>query len=111
MTATGTTNTFHEDTRQPAVLYPAGIRFIGHFFSFVFHPLFIPSYIAAYLLFAHPYAFAGVSPMMKFFRFFSVFFVTAFLPAFSVFLLRQLRFIDSIYLRSQKDRIIPYIIC
>jgi hypothetical protein len=111
MISTGTSNTFHEDTRQPAVQYPAGVRFTGHFFSFVFHPLFIPGYIAAYLLYAHPYAFAGVPPMMKFFRFFSVFFATAFLPAFSVFLLRRLGFIDSIYLRSQKDRIIPYIIC
>ncbi|MFX9915856.1 hypothetical protein ABTP64_18780, partial [Acinetobacter baumannii] len=33
-----------------------------------------------------------------------------FFPAFSVFLLYQLKFIENIYLRSQKERIAPYII-
>jgi len=102
---------FREETRQHAVHYPPALCFTGHFFSFVFHPLFIPAYIAAFLVFKHPYAFAGASDKLKLFRFFSVFFATCFLPAFSVFLLRQLRFIDSVYLRTQKDRIIPYIIC
>lgn len=36
--------------------------------------------------------------------------MTAFFPAFSVFLLYQLKFIENIYLRSQKERIVPYII-
>jgi len=100
-----------DNARQPGLQYPPALRFVGHFFSFVFHPLFIPCYIAAFLLFVHPYAFAGAPLKLKLFRFLSVFFSTAFLPAFSVFLLRQLRFIDSIYLRTQKDRIVPYIIC
>lgn len=63
------------------------------------------------MLFRHPYAFVGASDKLKLFRFLSVFFSTTFLPAFSVFLLRQLRFIDSVHLRTQRDRIIPYIVC
>jgi len=111
MEPTGMKASFRDNTPQPGLQYPAALRFMGHFFSTVFHPLFIPSWIAAYLLFQHPYAFAGAPDRLKVFRFLSIFFSTAFLPAFSVFLLRQLRFIDSIYLRTQKDRIIPYIIC
>jgi len=41
---------------------------------------------------------------------FSVFWMTAFFPAFAVFLLWRLKFSDSIFLRTQKERIIPYII-
>jgi hypothetical protein len=95
----------HSTARQSAP-----IRFFANLVSFVFHPLFIPSYIMAFLLYKHPYAFAGITQQLKTFRIISVFFITAFLPAFSVFLMKQLGFIESIMLRSQKDRIIPYIV-
>jgi len=91
--------------------WPAPVRFFGHLISFVFHPLFIPSFITAFLLYTDPYAFAGMPDKLKIFRFFSVFFLTAFLPLFSVALMKQLGFIKSIFLRSQQDRIIPYIVC
>jgi len=91
--------------------WPASIRAFGHIVSFVFHPLFIPSYITAFLVFADPYAFAGMTGKAKVFRLISVAFSTAFLPLFSVLLMKQLGFIKNIFLRSQKDRIIPYIVC
>jgi hypothetical protein len=89
---------------------PAILRFPAHFISFVLHPLFIPSYIMAFLVYIHPYAFAGTNERLKLFRFLSVVFITTFLPAFSIFLMKQLGFIQSIFLRTQKDRIIPYIV-
>jgi hypothetical protein len=89
---------------------PAALRFFAGLVSFLFHPLFIPTYIMAFLLYKHPYAFAGMGEKLKLFRFFSVVFITAFLPAFSIFLMKQLGFIQSIFLRTQKDRIIPYIV-
>ncbi|MEO6316798.1 MAG: hypothetical protein ABIU63_15305 [Chitinophagaceae bacterium] len=91
--------------------WPAPVKIFGHLVSFVFHPLFIPSYITAYLLYADPYAFAGMSEKGKIFKLISVVFSTAFLPLFSVALMKQLGFIKSIFLRSQQDRIIPYIVC
>lgn len=91
--------------------WPGPVRVFGHMVSFLFHPLFIPSYITAYLLYADPYAFAGMSEKGKLFKFISVIFSTAFLPLFSVALMKQLGFIQSIFLRTQKDRIIPYIVC
>ncbi|MEP7279931.1 MAG: hypothetical protein ABI813_14875 [Bacteroidota bacterium] len=91
--------------------WPVPIRFFGQLISFVFHPLFIPSYIATFIIYVDPYAFAGMTDKARLFKLISVIFSTAFLPLFSVALMKQLGFIQSIYLRSQKDRIIPYIVC
>lgn len=89
--------------------HPALIRVLAHLFSFVFHPLFIPTFMAAYLIYVHPYAFSAFDEKGKGLRMISVFMLTAFFPAFTVFLLNKLGFADSIYLRTQKERIIPYI--
>lgn len=97
---------------QPATTtWSAPVRFFGHLVSFVFHPLFIPTYITAFIVYQDPYAFAGMSEKGKLFKLLSVAFSTAFLPLFSVALMKQLGFIKSIFLRTQKDRIIPYIVC
>ncbi len=90
--------------------WPQPIRSFGHIVSFIFHPLFIPSYITLLFVYADPYAFAGMNDRLKLFKVFSVVFTTAFLPLFSVLLMKQLGFIQSIFLRTQKDRIIPYIV-
>jgi len=91
--------------------WPSPVRLVGHLVSLVFHPLFIPSYIAAFLVYVDPYAFAELDAKRKLFKLFFVVFSTAFLPLFSVLLMKQLGFIKSIFLRDQKDRIIPYIVC
>jgi len=86
------------------------VKYIGNFISYTFHPLFIPTYFLLYLIQNIPYEFAGITPWQLQLRVFSVFWLTAFFPAFSVFLLWKLKFSDSIYLRTQKERIIPYVI-
>lgn len=86
------------------------VKYIGNFISYIFHPLFIPTYFLLYLIQNIPYEFAGITPWQLQLRLFSVFWITAFFPAFSVFLLWKLKFSDSIYLRTQKERIIPYVI-
>jgi len=91
--------------------WSAPVRVFGHIISYIFHPLFIPSYITAYLVYIDPYAFVGLNDRLKMYRLVSVIFSTAFLPLFSVMLMKQLGFIQSIFLRTQKDRIIPYIVC
>jgi len=98
-----TTSITAPSTHQPAV-----IRVIAHIISYVFHPLFIPAYVTAFLLFVDPYAFTGVQEKFKWFRLLSVFFNTGFIPAFAVFLMWRLRLIHSMFLRTQKERIIPY---
>jgi hypothetical protein len=98
--------------RTPDIEDPSSfIRFLANFFSYLFHPLFITSYVIYFLIFFHPLVFAGFGHQAKIFRLIAVVFSTAFLPAFSVFLLWRLRLgVESIHLRTQKERIIPYAI-
>ncbi|MFY7898680.1 MAG: hypothetical protein ACOVNY_00760 [Chitinophagaceae bacterium] len=78
--------------------------------SYVFHPLFIPTYVFMFMVYQFPYEFAGITDWQLKMRMFSVFWITGFFPAFAVFLLWRLKFSDSIFLRTQKERIIPYFI-
>ena len=79
------------------------------FFSYLFHPIFIPLYVVLFLLYIHPSAFAGFSDAQKTQTILIVILNLVFFPVISVLLLRAVGFIQSIYLRTQKDRIIPYI--
>jgi len=91
------------------IAQPAWLRSAAKVISVVFHPLFIPIYIAAYLVYGHAYSFAALDDKQKLIRLVSIFVITAFFPAITVFLLWRLKFAQSIMLRTQKERIIPYV--
>ncbi len=95
-----------ESPKQPLV-----IEFLAKFISYVFHPLFIPLYITYFIIQIHSYQFAGISDWGNLRILLQVFVNCTFLPLASILLLRALNFIDSVFLRTQRDRIIPYIIC
>ena len=95
-----------QPTPKPSLLLTIPAKVI----SYVFHPLFIPTYIFIFLARQVPYEFAGITPYQLQLRLFSIFWMTAFFPAFAVFLLWRLKFSESIFLRTQKERIAPYII-
>jgi hypothetical protein len=78
--------------------------------SYVLHPLFIPTYLFIFLVYQYPYEFEGITDWQMKMKIFSTFWLTAFFPAFAVFLLWKLGFSNSIFLRTQKERIIPYFI-
>jgi hypothetical protein len=88
---------------------PLYLKVLGRFFSYLFHPLFITIYVSAYLIYLHPYSFAVFDQKQKALRLISIFVITAFFPALTVFLLWRLGFAQSIFLRTQKERIIPYV--
>jgi hypothetical protein len=88
--------------------FPPVIKLIATICSYVFHPLFIPLYVTGFLLYWHPFVFAGFSPIAKTKLFASVALNLTFFPAITVFLLWRLKFVNSILLRTQKERIIPY---
>jgi hypothetical protein len=90
--------------------YPVLIRFGAKLVSYVLHPLFVPTYIFMLLMYEVPYEFAGITVWQLKMRLFGLFWLTAFFPAFAVFLLWRLKFSESIFLRTQKERIIPYVI-
>jgi hypothetical protein len=89
---------------------PAFLKITAKIASYIFHPLFIPTYVFLWLSWRFPVNFYDVTPTILLLKKISVFWLTAFFPAFSVFLLWRLKFIESIFLRTEKDRIIPYII-
>jgi len=97
-------------TDDDLVYSQPALRISAKIVSYVLHPLFIPSYVFAWLSWRFPQTFAGISTAGMTFKKISVFLNASFFPAFAVFLLWRLKFVDSIYLRTQKDRIIPYII-
>lgn len=98
------TTTVITEKYSPLLTIPAKV------ISYVFHPLFIPTYVFLFLIYQVPYEFAGITEYQLQLRLFSIFWLTAFFPAFAVFLLWRLKFSDSIFLRTQKERIVPYII-
>ena len=96
--------------KQAQVSYPPVLRFLAQFFSYLFHPLFITSYVMGFLIFLHPAVFMGYEHRLKVLRFLHVVIFDALFPAFAVFLCWRLQFVRSIHLRTAKERIIPYII-
>jgi len=79
--------------------------------SYLFHPVFIPLYASLFLVYVHPAYFSGFSDSSKFRTILIIAQNAVFYPLFCIALLKGVGFIDSIYLRTQKDRIIPYIAC
>jgi hypothetical protein len=91
--------------------YPSSVlKVFAKVISYIFHPLFIPTYVYFFLTQAFPYEFSGLLKDAAIFRTLVVFINTAFFPGVAIFLLWRLKFIDSIFLRSQKERIAPYMI-
>src|SRR5687768_9764451 len=89
--------------------YPIILRFFAHLFSYIFHPLFISLYVTYYLAFIHPGYFNGISENGKIWVLLRVANNMIFFPAILVLLLKGVGFTDSIFLKTQKERIIPYI--
>lgn len=88
---------------------PLIMRSIAQLFSYLFHPLFIPVYVTWFLAFVHPSYFSGFNDGGKKRVLVLIFINTVLFPAVTVLLLKGLKFIDSIFLQTQRDRIIPYI--
>ena len=85
------------------------LRVFAQFFSVLFHPLFIPTYVVAFLLNFHPSYFSGFNNSAKMMLLLTTALNPAFFPAFSVFIMKGLGFIKSVFLHSQQDRIGPYL--
>jgi len=98
----------HQDNNS-SINFSLPAKVFAYLNSYFFHPLFVPLYIILFLLYVHPSAFTGFSDVAKVRVIFIVIINLLFFPLISVLLLKAVGFIDSIYLKNQKDRIIPYI--
>lgn len=85
------------------------LKFLAHFFSVVFHPLFIPFYVVAFLIWYHPSYFSGISDYTKMKLLMATALNTILFPAFAILIMKGLGFIKSVFLHTQQDRIGPYL--
>lgn len=88
---------------NPLLTFPAKL------ISYILHPLFVPIYAMLFLVYIHPSFFAGFSPKQQGQTILISLVNLVFFPLIAVLLLKAVGFIPSIFLRNQKDRIIPYI--
>lgn len=85
------------------------LRLFAYFFSILFHPLIIVTYMLIVLLVVNPYLF-GVNSIVGLQRLvLIVFFSTFFIPAFAVFMMRKLDLISSLEMEDRQERTIPFI--
>jgi hypothetical protein len=105
------TNQLKELGDPGSVGLPPGIRLAARVISWVFHPVFVPVYIALFLVLVLPVLVSSFTVPQKLVTLFRFFLLYTFFPLVTVLLSRALGFLDSIYLKTQRDRIIPYVTC
>jgi hypothetical protein len=91
--------------------FPLALRSVATIISYVFHPLFIPVYVTWLLVRVQFYVFSGFDEWNKTVVLIQSFVWYTFFPIVSTLLLKKLDFISSIHLKTQRDRIIPFIVC
>jgi len=91
--------------------YPLTVRVLAKIISYVFHPIFIPVYLSWVIVETQSYLFTAFNTWERtiFVARFGVMYL--FFPLVSVLLMKALGFISSIKLKTQRDRIIPYVVC
>ncbi|MEI6947425.1 hypothetical protein V9K67_09555 [Paraflavisolibacter sp. H34] len=90
--------------------FPSVIRIAARVLSILFHPLFIPVYLSWFLIYVNPLfpAFSAGAKLLLLIRFLVMYTI---FPLVTVLIAKGLGFIDSILLKTQRDRIIPYVAC
>ncbi len=101
---------FEEEIIEKIYVHPL-LKWLSSFVSYLFHPSFVPIYVVIFLVYVHPSYFSGFSDRGKLQTvIISIINLVAF-PLLTVLLLRAVGFLDSIFLKTRKDRIIPYMAC
>ena len=90
---------------------PRPLVILAKIVSYIFHPIFVPVYIVMFLLYIHPDIFPGFSGFRKTLVLLQALVPYILFPVITVLLLKGLGFISTVFLRTRKDRIIPYIAC
>lgn len=86
------------------------LRAIAKFFSFVFHPLLILTYMLILVLLVNPYLFGVNNIKAQGLLIILIFLSTVMLPAFSVSMMKALGMVESLELKHREERIAPYIV-
>lgn len=86
------------------------MRAAAHFFSIVFHPLFIVTYMSLILLWTNPFAFGWRHVAESGTLMIIIIMTTVTLPAIAVLMMKMLGWVSSFSLEDQHERIGPYIV-
>jgi membrane-associated phospholipid phosphatase len=102
-------------TREELPSFSPALRAVAQVISYLLHPLFVPVIVTFLTVQALPEYFVNFKQASLRFSYdtlyFRVIMISLFFPLLTVLLARALNFIDSFYLHSQRDRIIPYMAC
>lgn len=85
------------------------MRALAHFFSFVFHPLFILTYMVLVLLWTNPFSFGWRHVAEADTLLLIIVMTSITLPAISILLMKMLGWINDFRLETRHERIGPYI--
>ena len=90
--------------------FSPALRVASKIISYLFHPLFVPLYVGWFLIYEVRLLNDKTDWQNKivFLQFFSYY---TFFPLMAILMSKALGFVQSIYLKTQKDRILPYIVC
>ncbi len=86
------------------------MRGVAHFFSIVFHPLFILTYMSLILLWTNPFSFGWRHVSESGTLMIIIVMTTVTLPGIAILMMKMLGWISSFSLEDQKERIGPYIV-
>jgi hypothetical protein len=84
---------------------------IAKLVSYLFHPLLVGVYMAVYMIYINPVFFNYTDPKVRLLSLATIVNNNFVFPVIVVLLLKGLGFIQSIYLNTQKERIVPYMAC
>jgi hypothetical protein len=86
-----------------------GLRFPAKVISYLFHPMFMPVVMAIVISYLNKSEFVGTTPAERGNFLLNIVLNTIFFPLLTTLLLKALGFIESIQLKTNKERIIPLI--
>lgn len=98
-----------EDVKGPQV--PVALAVPARIISILFHPIFVPVYVVFFMINIHQGLFVSFTDWGKTKVLIMAFLMYGFFPVITVLLLKALGFIDSVFLHTRKDRIIPFVAC
>ena len=96
--------------RNVPEIYPTPLRIAARLISYIFHPLFIPVYVVLFMLYEAK-LFPDKTEWQKTLVLIQFFVSYTLLPLITILLMKALGFVKSVYLKTQKDRILPYVVC
>lgn len=97
-----------ETSAEPSFRASAPLRFVAMCVSIIFHPLWIPLAVSAFLLWIHRYELPQLDAYTHFRVMSAICVNTLVLPLGTILLLKAAGFVQSVQLHSRRERVVPY---